>query len=182
MTHSGADAPHWHHFKKLGSTPNDWSFRYLEELSEDEEVACLETDEHRIVIRTQLVQRDRTADRYVTLYYEPADTDPLDEEDYEDVRVPFYQGQGMGDGIARNNVSHVRMAIDEGADDHVVVVEEDGERNVYDVPAQTIAEKAADLYTRIKLDTDRDVRALTYTPAEWDRHLEIEQAAGGRDD
>lgn len=170
-----ADDPHWYMFKQYDQEPNDWTFRFLEDGA-----ACVETDDHRFVIRTQLVERERTHDRFFTVYYEPADVDPLDEDDYEDVRCPFHQS--TSDSIAQNNLSAARSGIEERPEPHVAVVEEDGERTVYEVPAAVIAEYAADLYTRINLETDRDLRALAYSAAEWERHVEIEQAVQEADD
>jgi hypothetical protein len=173
-----ADAPHWHLFKKYDQEPNDWRFRHLKE-----DVACVENDEHRFVIETTLVQRERTADRYFTIFYEPADVDPLDEDDYSGKRCPFHQS--TNESIARNNVSWGRHSIEEdGVDPHVVVKEEDGERTVFEVPSPAIADWAADLFTKIKLDTDRDIRALDYAKDEWEERVELERevaAAKGGD-
>lgn len=167
--HTGPDAPHWGVFKRVDPAPNDWSFRFLEE-----GVACIENDEHRFVVATDLVQRERTADRYFTVYYEPADVDPIDEDEYQNSRVPFNHGKNAE--IVRNNIFAARDAVEHpDSIPHVVVVEEDDEQTVYDVPASATAEFAADLYTRVSLDTDREISSWAYTREEWEERQELKK-------
>lgn len=160
-----ASAPHWYQFEQVDSEPNDWSFRHLEE-----DVACIENDDHRFVIRTKLVKRERTADRYFTILYESAAVDPLDEDDYSGKRVPFHQSRDAS--IARNNVSAGRVYVQDRGE-YVVVVREDGEETVFDVPSKALADRAADLFVGISLQSDRSISAFTSSKQGWEDHVAL---------
>ena len=169
--HTGPDAPHWYHFKECEN--DQWWFRWVRDGR-----AAVETGEHRFLILTRLVERDRTTDRVVTICYEPAENPDRPQEvgDTSEGRVPIYHGRGV-DGIGRNNLLAARDSIEDG-DEHVVVKRINGEVEMTEtVPSALIAERASDVLMRQILEKeDIDGAALVYSTEEWERRQEIREA------
>lgn len=161
-TNYGPKAPHWHHFKDIAR--DGWEFRYLEP-----GLGCLESAGHRFLINTRLVEDGSRTHRTFTVCYEPESAGPTSDD--ADERVPFHSS--TSDAIARNNILAVRDRVEDG-EGCILTVEEDDEERVVEVPSRYLAEKAVDLYTEIRMDTDRDVHARAYTPEEWERKQELD--------
>ena len=163
-TNYGPDAPHWYDFKQLDRQP--WQFRFI-----DTGLAVFQADIHRFRIKTELVEDGSRTHRFWVICYEPTSADPR--EDDVDERVPIFLGSGSA-AIARNNILAARHSLADG-EEHVLAIQEDGEERTVRVPSKMIAESVAEEYTKIRLDTDRDVRALVYSAEEWEWKQEIER-------
>lgn len=170
-TNYGPDAPHWYDFKQLDRGP--WDFRFI-----DTGLAALEDDDHRFCIKTELVEDGSRTHRFWVICYEPTSANP--EADDVDERVPIFLGSG-GVSIPRNNLLAAREVLSDG-EEHVLLVKEDGEERGVRVPSETIANMAADEYTKIRMDTDRDVSAVVYTVEDWEFKQEIDRDLEEADD
>lgn len=182
----GADprAPHWFDFNKLNELPNDWTFSVLEwnddpdtdgvsDRGEGEAVR----GEHRFVIETWLQPKERTAARYHSIAYETVN------QDGESEPLSFFIGTTSA--IARNNLGHARDTLDDSdTTPHVVVRDRnDGPRETFEFPNEYMAQKAADLQTRLKLDNDdRDYLVTVHSVEEWEDQLELERSLEGVED
>lgn len=165
-TNYGPTAPHWHHFKECAR--GAWAFEFL-----DTGLAAVEDAAHRFRITTRLLDGDRGGTyRVWQITYEPADADPTAEDVAS--RVPLYHGPGS-DAIPRNNLFAARMSLADGEEHVVVIMESDNEEGIR-VPSETIAEMAADEYTRIGMDTHRDISAIVQTVERWERKQELKQS------
>jgi hypothetical protein len=169
-------APHWFDFAKVNELPNDWTFEVLEwdddpetEQVDDRGEAEVVRDDHRFVITTWLQPRERTHDRYWSVCYETINQDGDPEP------LSFFIGRTQS--IARNNLGHARDVLDKDEPDPHVLVRDhsDGPRETFEFPAPHMAEKAADLQTRLKLDSDdRDYLVTVHSKDEWQDKLELE--------
>ncbi|MBX0325757.1 hypothetical protein EGH21_22325 [Halomicroarcula sp. F13] len=180
MATDGADprAPHWFDFNKVNDLPNEWRFEVLEWDDDpdgkavDRGGAEITDGEHRLVIVTWLVERDRTHDRYYSVAYETIN------QDGEFEPLAFHLGRSAS--IARNSTGHARDCLE--ADDgkpHVLVRHHDrgdGERETFEFPNESLAEQASDLQVRLKLDhDDRDYLVNVFPKDEWEERLETER-------
>lgn len=171
-------APHWYDFSQINEYPNDWRFEVLEwdddpdaENVVDRGEAEVTRDSHRFGITTWLVPRANTHDRYWSIAYETTN------QDGDDELLSFFIGRTSS--IARNNLGHARDVIDAGdTTPHVVVRDHrDGPRETFEYPTEHMAEKAADLQIRLKMENeDRDYTAAVYSKAEWEEQLELERS------
>jgi hypothetical protein len=130
------------------------------------------------VIRTWLVERSRTHDRYYSVAYETTN------QDGEAEPLAFYLGQT--DAIARNNLSHARETLDQQSIDPHLVIRRDrstGERETFEFPNEYMAEKAADVQHDVNLrDDDRDYQINVRSKAEWREYVELQQQVAAHDD
>lgn len=176
---SDPQAPHWFDFNKLNDLPNDWSFEVLEwdDDPDGEDVDVVDRGEaevtrgdHRFVITTWLVPRTNTHDRFWSIAYETVNQDGDDEP------LSFHISRTQS--IARNNLGHARDSLDEDdATLHILVRDPSGgDRETFEFPTEFMAEKAADLQTRLKMDDDdRDYVVFVEEKSDWGSHLELER-------
>ncbi|MCU4743449.1 hypothetical protein [Natronoglomus mannanivorans] len=180
----GADprAPHWFDFNRINDLPNGWAFDILEWDDDpdadgvvDRGEAEVVRDDHRFIITTWLQPRARTHDRYWSIAYETVN------QDGEPEPLSFHISTTQA--IARNNLGHARDVLDSGdTEPHVLVRDHnDGPRETFEYPAESMAEKAADLQTRLKMDNDdRDYIATVHSKGEWSKQLELERSLDTR--
>jgi hypothetical protein len=170
-------APHWYDFNEVNNLPNDWTFEVLEwdddpdaENVVDRGEAEVTRGSHRFVITTWLVPRSNTHDHFWSIAYETIN------QDGEDEPLSFFIGRTSS--IARNNLGHARDSIDhEEAAPHVLVRKyPDDTRETFEYPTEFMAEKAADLQHRLKMDIDdRDYMAFVESKEDWEERLELER-------
>lgn len=177
----GADprAPHWFAFNRINERPNDWTFTVLdwdndpgtEGVKDEGEAEVRAGPDHRFVITTWLQPRDRTHDRYYSVAYETENQDGVPE--------PLSIHIGRSESGATNSLGHARQSIDShDAFAHILVRDHnDGPRETFRFPTEWMAEQAADLQTRLKIDRDdRDYRISVHPIGEWEDQLELEQS------
>ncbi|WP_207891212.1 hypothetical protein [Natrarchaeobius oligotrophus] len=169
-------APHWFDFNRLNETPSDWTFEVLEWDDDPDADGVVDRGEaevvrgdHRFTVTTWLQPRARTHDRYWSVAYETIN------QDGEPELLSFHISRDQA--IARNNLGHARDSIDEDATPHVLVRDHnDGPRETFEFPTASMAEKAADLQTRLKLENDdRDYLVTVHSKEEWEDRLELER-------
>jgi hypothetical protein len=163
-TDYGPEAPHWYDFKEIARDP--WSFRFIET-----GLAVLEAEPHRFWIETELVEDGTRTHRVWQICYEPTSVDPT--ADDVDERVPIFLGSGST-AIPRNNILAGRESLSQGDEQVVVIREDDDERGVR-VPSARIAEMAADEISKVGIESDRDLIAITYSPERWERNQELKE-------
>lgn len=166
-------APHWYDFNEYNDEPSAWTFETLDWDDDPEEptvgdsgTAELTDGNHRFVITTWLVERDRTHDRYWSVAYETID------ENGEPEPLALHIGQTQA--IARNNFGWARKSIDQSdSNPHVLVRKHpDDTRETFEFPTEWLAAQAADLQTRLTLDDpDRDYIVFVESKAEWEESL-----------
>ncbi|WP_058997806.1 hypothetical protein [Haloarcula sp. CBA1127] len=179
MERDGSDprAPHWFGFNRVNDLPNPWSFEVLDWNDDPDGEAVdrglgVTTDgEHRLLITTWLVERERTHDRMFSVAYETVN------QDGEDEPLAFHIGRDTS--IARNNCGHARDSLDAtDTEPHVLVRQHDngdGERETFEFPNETLAQQAADLQARLKLEhSNRDYIVTVHSKDEWQERLELE--------
>ena len=180
MTRDKSDprAPHWFDFNKLNERPNDWTFTVIDWDDDPDTDGVADhgegevvRGEHRFVIETWLQPKARTADRYWSVCYETVNQDGDPEP------LSFHIGKSQA--IARNNLGHARDRLD--ATDmhpHVLVREHtNGPRETFEFPTEHMAESAADLQIRLKMDNpDRNYRATVYAIEDWEEQLDLERS------
>lgn len=169
-------APHWQDFSKVDDLPNDWSFEVLEwddDPDEDELVDRGEAEvvrgDHRFVVTTWLVPRTNTHDRYWSVAYEATD------QDGEDKLLSFHVSTTSA--IVRNNLGYARDSLDGYGMTHILVRKHsEDDRETFEFPNEFLAEKAADLQTRAKMENeDRDYLVFVESEEEWEEKLELER-------
>lgn len=182
----GADprAPHWFDFNKLNQLPNEWAFRVLDWDDDPDTDGVVDRGEgeavrgeHRFVINTWLQPRGRTHDRYWSICYETVNQDGDPEP------LSFHIGRTQS--MARNNLGYARDSLDDSdAHPHVLVREhDDAPRETFEFATRFMAEGAADLQIRLKMDDpDRNYRATVHTTEDWEDQLELERSLQEVDD
>jgi len=172
----GADprAPHWYQFNRVNDLPNAWTFEVLEWDDDPDEEGIADRgeaevvrDDHRFLVATWLVPRERTHDRYWSVSYETVNQD----DEPEPLAFHICRSQD----IARNNLGHARDVLDDvDPTPHVLVRNhDDGPRETFEYPAEHLAEKAADIQIRLSLDDDRNYSVTVHSKDEWQERLEI---------
>lgn len=140
----------WMPFTDLDESPHPWEMH----IDENGQV-ILEAEGHQLIVASTLVERERTADRYWSLFYEPVD------EEWEDGRGRFHVGTSAN--IARNNLlrtmemltGDVVAAMDGPADpDPHWVVHKTLDLPDTRVPNAALADQIANFHTRRGLDAE----------------------------
>ena len=171
-------APHWFEFNRINDLPNDWTFRVIKwnDNPEDDDIvdrgeAEVVRGNHRFVITTFLHPKERTHDRYWSVAYETIN------QDGELEPLSFHIGTNQA--IARNNLGHARDILDgDETEPHILVRDYKNKslRETFEFPTKHMAGSAADLQTKLKMDTeDGNYFISLYSKNEWDEELKREK-------